>query len=105
MELNSLRSAELPDLSPSVKELVNDGRWTLFRAASPHLNPQVAYCVVGGLNLYRLDSTGNVLSIGAAQEAPPVEERLYFEDVRQPRSISEDRFAARRAPTGAATGA
>jgi len=93
MELKRIRSAELPDIDMSVKERVNDGRWTLFRTHQQDADREVAYYITGDASLYRLDKSGKVVSIGAASEAPRIDEIVHFEDVRSPRSISENRHS------------
>jgi hypothetical protein len=94
MEIKRILSGHLPALSASVLECVNNGRWTLFRTplrAAPSTHPDVAYYIKGGGSLYRLDAAGEVLSIGKASEAPPMEEIIYFSDIPSPPSLSERR--------------
>lgn len=95
MELKRIQSTDLPDIDASVKERVNDGRWTLFRTHQDHADREVEYYIKGNASLYRLDRSGKVISIGEAGDAPRIDEVLHFADLPSPRSVSENRGARR----------
>jgi hypothetical protein len=92
MDIKRIPSSDLPALDAVVKQCINDGRWTLFRTRQMNIDRNVAYHIKGRDSLYRLDASGNVLSIGQMADAPSMDELLYFTDLPSPPSLSEQRW-------------
>jgi hypothetical protein len=89
MQIKRIPSSALPDLAATVKEIINHGRWSLYRLDPATAEPGVAYVVKGGDHAYWLDHTGQVLRIDAGTSIPAIAELVYFTDVSQPPSLSE----------------
>lgn len=91
MHIERIHSSELPGLQAPVKEVINRGLWMLCRPdrSSPGHDPAVTYVIKGKESLYRLDATGEVLSIDDVATVPPIDAIVYFHDLPMPPSLSE----------------
>jgi hypothetical protein len=89
MEIKRITSSELPKIDISVRECVNQGRWTLFRTYQESEDDVIQYYIKGNKSLYKLDNQGHVVSIGLVKDAPPMDEIIYFSDVASPPCLSE----------------
>lgn len=90
MKFVSIPSSRLPEIDPFVKECVNKGQWTLFRAEkSDFSDSSVAFFIKAGKDFFALNDDGQVVTVfqgidGGVQ----MNEVIHFSDIPKPASLS-----------------
>ena len=90
MRFVNIPSSSLPEIDSSVKECVNQGQWTLFRAeADDFLDGHVCFYLKVGKDLFALGEQGQVLTVfQSVNREIPMNEVIYFSDIPKPESLS-----------------
>lgn len=92
MKFTGLMSSELPDTSDAVKQCVNLGQWTLFRASAEI--EEASYFLNTGDEIYALNKHGRFLQTTPVVAHITMSEAFYFCDIPQPESLNNSiRFA------------
>lgn len=90
MKFVNIPSSELPEIDASVKECVNKGQWTLFRAEANDLpGEHVCFYLKAGKDLFALGEHGKVITFfQTVNNEIPMNEVIYFSDIPKPESLS-----------------
>lgn len=90
MKLNKVLSSDLPEISASIKECINSGRWLLFKSASIDKNRSLNfYYLKVDDEIFELNAKGMITkSVQSSNANLHIDELYYFSDLPQPRSMS-----------------
>lgn len=90
MKFVNIPSSQLPEIDPFVKECINQGQWTLFKAEKGEIDDRmVVFFLKAGKDFFALNNTGKVISVfQTLNHEPEMNEVIHFSDIPKPESLS-----------------
>ncbi|MEA5105175.1 hypothetical protein [Pantoea sp. S18] len=90
MKFINIPSTDLPEINAFVKECVNKGQWTLFRAEKADSSDcKIEYYLKADKDFFALNENGKVISVfQSVHEGFQMNEVVHFSDVPKPESLS-----------------
>lgn len=90
MKFVNIPSSQLPEIDPFVKECINQGQWTLFKAEKGEIDDRkVAFFLKAGKEIFALNQSGKVISVfQTVNHSIEMNEVIYFSDIPKPESLS-----------------
>ncbi|KDE37366.1 hypothetical protein AW40_06800 [Kosakonia radicincitans UMEnt01/12] len=90
MKFVNIHSSELPEIDTFVKECINQGQWTLFKAEKGVISDtKVAFFLKAGKDFFALNKEGRVISVFQSLDYNiEMNEVIHFSDIPKPESLS-----------------